>query len=380
MPPAGFSRKGGSRSKNRSSVPTWPPPDESPDPSLSSSTPAKPESGGSSGSIRGKQPPPIEKPPSPISDATPGSAGGPSPSVLPHTKHPPRGGFLGKSRLVRSTLHSPARPLPHPDVPPLEPGERDLYCYEQLGGGGSPTALFSKPPQAHAGGWALGVPPIFPLPSPMDQPPSARSNRSFGKRARGEDEEEEDDEGEEGEGEEDESVGLCSPGAGYGAEGEGEPFVEPDDGGFVGGQLSDDQRANLLDAVMRVCPRAVASLPLPRERCNEGAARRRQQQAAAREAAARNEPQSSQASSGGRRQSPSSRTPSQQPTPGKRSRTTDGPDPTTSPVATSPRAAIWSGGSPGGVLSAGDDSGTPSPMRRDDAATRLLLQLSSTPT
>ena len=51
---------------------------------------------------------------------------------------------------------------------------------------------------------------------------------------------------------------------------------EDDEDKEVGYQLTQEQRSMLLDAVMRVCPRVVQSLPLPRERSHESSKRREQ--------------------------------------------------------------------------------------------------------
>lgn len=178
----------------------------------------------------------------------------------------------------------PAKPkLPHPSLPPLEPGEPDLYCYESLqtengaagagaGGMGGGNGAIKSPDE-----WGTG-------------PPSSR------KRLRNDDDEldeggssqdESDEDGEVGgEGRSEASStllgrggagGALSPGARADSNGETPQRHENDDDSReVGHQLTSQQRANLLDAVLRVCPRVVQSLPLPRERSHESSKRREQ--------------------------------------------------------------------------------------------------------
>ena len=460
-PPEGFSRKGGSRKASRGPplsaggssmhddpAPQWPATPKEEAAAAARAAAAKAAGGGGSGGSAdagapadspaehargGKWPQgqlPEARPPSGAGEAHVSADGASAPTGPPHTRGPSK---EGKSALVRSTL-------PHPSLPPLRPGERDLYCYEKL--------MFNdllRPPQAHAGGWAKGVP--FPLPLRAAAPPpltieasgsnhtlvglpsSARSRKSTGGKRRrpgshgfpvgGEGEGEGDEEyGEEDDdddfGDDDDDEGVGGEGAGYGlspdvhagqltcGEGEGASSststVPPDDNGLVGGQLSENQRSSLLDAVMRVCPRAVASLPQPRERSHEGAARRRQQQAAAREAAARSlmqstleeherdhDDESTGGSSPAKQPSPNSRAqptgshaPSAPASAGKRARL--GPAEDRTPLSVPPPdEAEWDDGerSPGGrAAHYADDDGTPSP-RRDDSAMSLLLQLSS---
>ena len=355
QPPEGFSRKGGSRKAHRDPPPSaegasstpadgttkWPmTPKEEAAAAAKAAVVAAAHNTGDSDSpsdvaradrAHGKQP--VSR--SLHADDGVAAGAGPAPG-MPHTTNPQPG---GKSSFMRSTL-PPAhtRPLPHPSLPPLKPGERDLYCYEKLTLELTLGKLL-EPPLPHAGGWAKGVPfpfakpearGVHPKPPPLTieksgsngtlagPPSSARSRKStgtgkrrrsggFGGGAGGEGDGEEEWDGEEDEGEEEEyddegrdedgEYGLSPDPYGGNTQvgGEGEAASSstdtapppPDDHGMVGGQLSEKQRKNLLDAVIRVCPRAVAALPLPRERSHEGAARRRQQQAAAREAAAR---------------------------------------------------------------------------------------------
>ena len=195
--------------------------------------------------------------------------------------------------------------------------------------------------------------------------------------------------------------------------------MPPDDNGLVGGQLSEAQRKSLLEAVIKVCPRAVASLPLPRERSHEGAARRRQQQQqAAREAAAngllavspRGPPSAARApplapaDSFGSLGSAASALGGPSPSPGaaphvswtdgganggarKRPRADDDEPlspgaPGASPYARGAAGAGWGAepGSPPRAAAGGGappaDEATPSP-RRDDSGLALLLQLSA---
>lgn len=163
---------------------------------------------------------------------------------------------------------------PHPSLPPPKPGEIDLYCYESLqpdgiaaGRGGNGPASARKRPR---GGSADGD-----LHDDDDELNEGGSSQD-----------EDDEDGDEGGGRDANADGFAAAapstaGAyeqGYdaGAAAGEQPHENDDDSLEVGHQLTSQQCANLLDAVLRVCPRVVQSLPLPRERSHESTKRREQ--------------------------------------------------------------------------------------------------------
>ena len=170
----------------------------------------------------------------------------------------------------------PAKPkLPHPSLPPLEPGEPDLYCYESLqtengaagagaGGMGGGNGAIKSPDE-----WGTG-------------PPSSR------KRLRNDDDELDEGGSSQDESDEDGEVKVRAPEAsstllGGGAAGRS-PGARADSVARLpnatrttttrGGRASAHAAAarQPADAVLRVCPRVVQSPPLPRERSHESLA------------------------------------------------------------------------------------------------------------
>ena len=192
-------------------------------------------------------PPPSPRPPPPLSNASKPAANSNGLAFAPPLEAPP----------------------PHSALPPLGPGEQDLYCYERLEPEGQPSCEHSAAPPPHqqlhsstvtSGGSGKRARIVDGgVPRHQEGAEAGRASRS-----------------DDCDGSHSAPLVPCHQPLGEYFAGEHNPVDDDDDDAEVGHQLTPSQRSSLLDAVMRVCPRVVQSLPLPRERSHESSKRREQ--------------------------------------------------------------------------------------------------------